>query len=151
MSGDERRAPEQPGPSDFRDPLTARELKRAAVWLGLGVVIALTWLLAQPLLLIVGGLVFASMLDGGTRLLGRILPIPRGFRLAIVCLATLAFLAWTIYFAGASIGARSGAGSPAVSSPASSRVPERFSRPPITSTNDGQNPVSQLKSLLQLA
>ena len=106
MSGDERRAPEQPGPSDFRDPLTARELKRAAVWLGLGVVIALTWLLAQPLLLIVGGLVFASMLDGGTRLLGRILPIPRGFRLAIVCLATLAFLAWTIYFAGASIGAQ---------------------------------------------
>lgn len=99
-------APEQPGPSDFRDPTTARELKRAAVWLGLGVAIILVWFLAQPLLLIVAGLVFASMLDGGTRLLGRVLPIGRGWRLAIVCLATMSFLVWTVYFAGASIAAQ---------------------------------------------
>jgi predicted PurR-regulated permease PerM len=97
---------EAPGPSDFRDPLTTRELQRAAVWLGLAVAIVLVWFLAQPLLLIVGGLVFAAMLDGGARLLGRILPIGRGFRLAIVCVATLAFLAWTVYFAGSSIGAQ---------------------------------------------
>ncbi|WP_380872591.1 AI-2E family transporter [Sphingomonas sp. DBB INV C78] len=106
MSETEGRAPEQPGPSDFRDPMTARELKRAAVWLGLGVAIVLVWFLAQPLLLIVGGLVFASMLDGGTRLLGRILPIGRGWRLTIVCLATLGFLVWTGYFAGATIAAQ---------------------------------------------
>ncbi|ARS27771.1 AI-2E family transporter [Sphingomonas sp. KC8] len=106
MIAPEGRKPEQPGPSDFRDPMTARELKRAAVWLGLAVAIALMWLLAQPLLLIIGGLVFASMLDGGTRLLGRVLPIARGWRLAIVCLAALAFLVWTFYFAGASIAAQ---------------------------------------------
>src|SRR5690606_30071793 len=105
---DEARAPEQPGPSDFRDPITTRELKRAAVWLGLAAGIVLAWYLIQTLLLIAGGLVIASMLDGGARLLGRVLPIRRGWRLAIVCLAVTAFLLWTFYFAGASIGAQFG-------------------------------------------
>jgi predicted PurR-regulated permease PerM len=94
---------EQPGPSDSRSETTSYELHRAAVWLGLAVSIALLWMLVQPLLLIVGGLVFASMLDGGTRLLGRILPIARGWRLMIVCLAVVAFFAWTFYFAGSQI------------------------------------------------
>jgi predicted PurR-regulated permease PerM len=101
-----RRAPEAPGPSDFRDPLTIREFKRAAVWLGLAVAIVLVWFLAQPLLLIMGGLVFASMLDGGTRLLGRVLPIGRGWRLAIICILAGAFLGWTLYFAGSTIAAQ---------------------------------------------
>ena len=39
--------------------------------------------LAQPLLLIVGGAIFAVFLDGGARLLGRYLPIPRGWRLLL--------------------------------------------------------------------
>ena len=56
--------------------------------------------LAQPLLLIIAGIVFASMLDGGTRLLGRVLPIGRGWRLAIVTLAGVGFIVWTFYFAG---------------------------------------------------
>lgn len=103
MSEAEARKPEQPGPSDFRDPMTARELRKASIWLGLAVAIVLVWFLAQPLLLILAGLVFASMLDGGTRLLGRVLPIGRGWRLAIVCVCALAFLIWTFYFAGASI------------------------------------------------
>jgi predicted PurR-regulated permease PerM len=103
MSDAAERKPEQPGPSDFHDAITGRELKRAAVWLGLAVAILLFWFLAQPLLLIFGGLVFAAMLDGGTRLLGRVLPIGRGWRLTIVCLATVAFLAWTIWFAGTTI------------------------------------------------
>lgn len=99
----ERRPPEEPGPADFSNPLTRHEMRRAAVWIALGVGVILLWWLAQPLLLIVGGLVFASMLDGGTRLLGRVLPIKRGFRLAIVCLAALAFLLWTFYFAGSQL------------------------------------------------
>src|SRR3546814_17215249 len=45
----------------------------------------------------------ASMLDGGTRLLGRVLPIARGWRLLIVCLAIIAFMAWTVMFAGSQI------------------------------------------------
>jgi predicted PurR-regulated permease PerM len=96
---------EAPGPSDFSDPLIRREFAKAAVWLGLAVAIALTALLAQPLLLIIGGLVFATMLDGGTRLLGRVLPIGRAGRLAIVCVLAVLFLLWTIFLAGSQFAA----------------------------------------------
>jgi predicted PurR-regulated permease PerM len=94
---------EEPGPSDYHDPLIRRELARAAVWMGLAVAIALAVVLAQPLLLIIGGLVFAAILDGGTRLLGRVLPIARAWRLAIICLLALGFLVWTAYFAGSQL------------------------------------------------
>ncbi|WP_293967602.1 AI-2E family transporter [Sphingomonas sp.] len=94
---------EAPGPADFSDPLTTRELKRAAVWIGMATAVVALWFLAQPMLLIVGGIVFAAILDGGTRLLGRILPIGRGWRLLIVTLAGFAFIVWTAIFAGATI------------------------------------------------
>ncbi len=91
---------EEFGPTDFFDPIIRTELKRASVWLGLALAIGLIAWLAQPILLIIGGMVFAAMLDGGARLLGRILPIPRGFRLAIVMLAAVAFLYWTAALTG---------------------------------------------------
>jgi predicted PurR-regulated permease PerM len=91
---------EQPGPAEMRDPFIREELKRASVWFGLALLIAAVIFLAQPLLLIFAGIVLASMLDGGTRLLGRVLPIGRGWRLAIVTLAAVAFIVWTFYFAG---------------------------------------------------
>ena len=94
---------EQPGPTEMRDPLVREELKRASVWLGLTLAVLGIAFLAQPLLLIVGGLVFASMLDGGTRLLGRVLPIGRGWRLALVAVAALAFVAGTVALAGLQI------------------------------------------------
>ncbi|HEX9965568.1 MAG TPA: AI-2E family transporter [Allosphingosinicella sp.] len=84
----------------MRDPLIRHELKRASVWFGLALAIAAVIFLAQPLLLIFAGIVLASMLDGGTRLLGRVLPIGRGWRLAIVTVAAVAFIAWVFYFAG---------------------------------------------------
>ena len=56
---------ERPGPAEFRDPMIRDELRRAAVWIGLALVIAGVIVLAQPLLLIIGGLVFAVILDGG--------------------------------------------------------------------------------------
>ena len=62
--------------------------------------------LAQPLLLIVGGAIFAVFLDGGTRLLGRILPVPRGWRLLLTLLLGFGFLAWVFYFAGTTIAAQ---------------------------------------------
>ncbi len=96
---------ESPGPSDYYDPLIRRELAKAAVWLGLALAIILAALLAQPLLLIIGGLVFATMLDGGTRLLGRVLPIARGWRLAIVCILAVLFIVWTIFLAGSQFAA----------------------------------------------
>ncbi len=91
---------ETPGPNEMRNPLVRQELQRASVWIGLIVAVALVWLLAQPLLLIVAAIVFATMLDGGTRLLGRVLPIGRGWRLAIILLAMVGFLGWVVVYAG---------------------------------------------------
>ena len=82
------------------------ELRRAAVWIGLALVIAGVIVLAQPLLLIIGGLVFSVILDGGTRLLGRVLPIGRGWRLAIVALAGFGFIGWVFWFAGTTLAAQ---------------------------------------------
>jgi predicted PurR-regulated permease PerM len=94
---------EQVGPTEVRDPLVRQELKKASVWFGLGLIILGLIFLAQPLLLIFAGIVLASMLDGGARLLGRFLPIRRGFRLAVVTLLAVAFVAWTFYYAGATL------------------------------------------------
>jgi len=93
----------EPGPNELRDPMTRAELKRASVWFGLAIAVALVVLLIQPLLIIFGGLVFASMLDGGVRLLGRVLPIPRGLRLLIVVLLVLGFILGTFYLTGVQI------------------------------------------------
>ncbi|RYD98595.1 MAG: AI-2E family transporter [Sphingomonadales bacterium] len=94
---------QEPGPNEMRDPATRAELKRASVWFGLGIAVALIVLLVQPLLIIFGGLVFASMLDGGVRLLGRVLPIPRGLRLMIVVVLVIAFIAGVFYLTGVQI------------------------------------------------
>jgi len=99
------REPEQAGPIEFRDPVIRQELKRASVWIGLALVVAGVIVLAQPLLLIFAGIVLAAMLDGGARLLGRVLPIGRGWRLAIVTLAGIGFVVWTFYFAGTELAA----------------------------------------------
>ena len=100
MGEDQTAHIEEAGPTELRDPLVRTELKRAAVWIGMVLAVLAVIVLAQPLLLILGGLVFASMLDGGTRLLGRVLPIGRGWRLAIVTLAAVAFIVGTVWLAG---------------------------------------------------
>ena len=99
------RAPrEAPGPSDFTDAATSREFHRAAIWIGMVVAVALTWLLAQPLLLIIGGVVFGALLDGGVRLLGKAFPrLKRGIRLAIVALFAIGFLVGFFYLAGSQL------------------------------------------------
>ena len=97
---------ERPGPAEFRDPLVRRELQKAAVWFGLALLIVGVIVLAQPLLLIVGGMIFAVFLDGGARLLGRVLPIRRGLRLLLVLILGFGFLAWVIWFAGTTIAAQ---------------------------------------------
>jgi predicted PurR-regulated permease PerM len=97
---------ERPGPAEFRDPLIRRELGRALVWFGVALLIAGVIVLAQPLLLIVGGMIFAVILDGGTRLLGRYLPIGRGWRLALVIFLGLGFITWVFYYAGTTFAAQ---------------------------------------------
>jgi predicted PurR-regulated permease PerM len=97
---------EEVGPTELYDPLIRTEIKRAAVWIGMAtLVVALVWL-AQPILLIIGGLVLAAMFDGGARVLGRVLPIPRGFRLTIVVLAVFGFIYWTFVFTGSELAAQ---------------------------------------------
>ena len=89
--------------------LIRQELKKASVWFALGLAVLGVIFLAQPLLLIFGGIVVAAIFDGGTRLLGRVLPIGRGWRLLIVVLAGFAFLAGTIWLAGVQLTAQAAA------------------------------------------
>lgn len=97
---------ERPGPAEFRDPLVLRELQKAAVWFGMALAIVGVIVVAQPLLLIVGGMIFAVFLDGGTRLLGRYLPIPRPWRLLLTILLGFGFIGWVFWLAGTTIGAQ---------------------------------------------
>jgi predicted PurR-regulated permease PerM len=94
---------ERPGPAEFRDPLVRREMQKASVWFGMAVAIIGVIYLGQPLLLIVGGAIFAVFLDGGVRMLGRFLPIARGWRLLMVLMLGFGFLAWVFWFAGTMI------------------------------------------------
>ncbi|WP_203311401.1 MULTISPECIES: AI-2E family transporter [Sphingomonas] len=94
---------QEPSPNELRDPFIRRELKRASVWFGMAGAIALTVLLIQPLLIILAGIVFAALLDGGVRLLGKVLPIGRGWRLLIVVLLVVAFLLGTFYLTGVQV------------------------------------------------
>ena len=100
--------PESPGPADLSSRTVREEARKAAVWLGMALAIVGVIMLAQPILLIVGGMMFAVILDGGTRLLGRVLPIARGWRLAIVTLAGFGFIAWVFYFAGTTLAEQAG-------------------------------------------
>ena len=97
---------ERPGPAEFRDPFVRREMQKAAVWLGMALAIVGIIVLAQPLLLIVGGAIFAVFLDGGARLIGRWLPIPRPYRLLLTILLGFGFLGWVFWFAGTTIAAQ---------------------------------------------
>ncbi len=97
---------ERPGPVEFRDPIIRTELKRAAVWVTVVLLAVGIVTLAQPLMLIVGGLVFSVILDGETRLLGRVIPVRRGVRLLIVILASLSFFIWVGWYAGTTLAAQ---------------------------------------------
>jgi predicted PurR-regulated permease PerM len=99
---------ERPGPAEFRDPLVRRELQRAAVWIGAALLVAGVIFLAQPLLLILGGLIFGVVLDGGARALRRVLPIARGWRLALTIILGLGFIGWVFYYAGTTFAAQAG-------------------------------------------
>ena len=94
---------QEPAPNELRDPFVRQELKRATIWLGLASAIALAAILIQPLLIIFAAIVFAALLDGGVKLLGKVLPIGRGWRLLIVVIAVSAFLIGTFYFTGVQV------------------------------------------------
>lgn len=59
---------------------------------------------AQVLLVFFAGVLFGMLLDGGTRLLGRFLPLPRGARLALLWLLLLVLLVGGGWWLGPKIG-----------------------------------------------
>ena len=90
-------------PNELRDPIVREELKKVRVWFGAGLLLVLVILLVQPLLVIAAGLVLGVLFDGGVRLLGRVLPIGRGWRLLIVVAGAVLFLVGTFYLMGVGI------------------------------------------------
>lgn len=106
MSGDVPSEGENVGASPTRIESTRLrfEAARAFVWASTFGLVVLSVYIAQSLLVIFGALVFGAMIDGGARLLGRVLKIGRGWRVALVLLSTLAFLVWLALFAGTEIG-----------------------------------------------
>lgn len=103
MAGDEIKVTREPGPNEMRDPVVRAELTKASVWFALAAGLALLVLLIQPLLLIFAGLVVASMLEGGTRLIRKVVPIPRGIALLIVVLLVIGFIGGVFYLTGVEI------------------------------------------------
>ncbi|GGZ11808.1 AI-2E family transporter [Novosphingobium colocasiae] len=91
------------GPTDFVDPLVRHESRKAFVWIGTAALFALAVFLAQSLLVVFGGVVFAALIDGGARMIGRVLPVRRSWRVMLVLLAAMLFLLWMSRFAGSQI------------------------------------------------
>lgn len=124
---DEEPPQKKAGPTDISDPILRFEAKRAMIWLGIAALIVLVAILARPLLIIFGGLVFGAMIDGGARLLERVLPIPRAWRVTIVLLLIAIFFAWTALFAGNQI-AQQAAELPAIIQAQAIRILELLER-----------------------
>ena len=95
--------PQDAGPTDISDPLVRHEARKAFVWLGMAALIVLAVLLAQSFLVIFGGVVFAALIDGGARVVAKVVPLRRGWCVGIVLLAALAFVLWLGRFAGSEI------------------------------------------------
>ena len=105
MSNDQNEVGAKVGtsPTRIESPKLRYEASKALVW---GLVIGLIVLpvhLSQTLLVIFGALVFAAIIDGGSRLIAKYLPIGRNWRIGIVLLLAVAFLIWLGYFAGSQI------------------------------------------------
>ncbi|MCB2084493.1 MAG: AI-2E family transporter [Sphingomonadaceae bacterium] len=90
-------------PSRITNPELRFEAQRAFVWAAVIGAIVLAIYISQSLLVIFGAMVFASMIDGGARLLGRVLPLGRTWLVMIVLLATALFFYWLVIFAGSQI------------------------------------------------
>ncbi len=92
--------PQTTSPTGISDPRLRFEARKALIWVAIVALIGIAIYVAQALLVIFGGLVFAAIIDGGARLLHRVLPVGRGWRVAIVLLLALVFIGWVLNFAG---------------------------------------------------
>ena len=103
VEDDEAGGPIGSSPTHISSPELRYEAKRAIIWVAIIGLALIAVYVSQSLLVIFGAMVFAAMLDGGARLIGRFLPIGRGFRLVLVLLLAVAFFTWLSYFAGSQI------------------------------------------------
>ena len=103
VADDDADKPIGSNPTHISSPELRYEAKRAALWVAIFGLAFLAVYVSQSLLVIFGAMVFAAMLDGGARLLGRILPIGRNLRLVLVLLLAVAFFGWLFQFAGSQI------------------------------------------------
>lgn len=95
--------PQSASPTRISDPQLRFEARRALIWVSIVLLVGVAIYMAQALLVVFGGLVLAAIIDGGARLLGRVLPIGRGKRVGIVLLLGAAFIVWVFIFAGTSL------------------------------------------------
>lgn len=96
-------------PIELQSPRARSALSDAAIWLGLAAALWLAWRLAEPILVIVAGLIFAAGLQGGAEGLKRFMPgAGHGLRLTIVVLLFFAVFAGFLAFAGVQIAAEFG-------------------------------------------
>ncbi|ANU07405.1 AI-2E family transporter [Paraurantiacibacter namhicola] len=90
-------------PTYIESPKLRFEAQRALIWVAVVGIAMLAVYISQSLLVIFGALVFAAMIDGGARLLERVLPVGRMIRIIIVLALTTAFFIWLSLFAGSQI------------------------------------------------
>lgn len=90
-------------PTRITNPELRLEFGRALVWVSVVSLALLAVYISQALLVIFGAMVFAALIDGGARLVGKVVPIGRSWRIAIVLLGALAFVYWLVQFAGSQI------------------------------------------------
>ena len=90
-------------PSRIASPELRFEAQRAFVWTSVIGVVILAVYISQSLLVIFGAMVAATIIDGGARLLGRVIPLPRTWLVAIVLFIGGGFFYWLAGYAGTQI------------------------------------------------
>lgn len=90
-------------PTHIANPELRHEANRALVWVLVVGLALLAIYISQSLLVIFGAMVFAAILDGGTRLLGRFLPWNRNLRLTLVLIVATGLLVWLAQFTGSQV------------------------------------------------
>lgn len=96
-------ASEPKSPIEPRTERAKSSFQGAFIWIGTAALFWLGWQLAQALLLVFAGLIFAAGLQSGTEALGRLIKLPHGLRLAIVVVAVLGGLFGFLAFAGVTL------------------------------------------------
>jgi predicted PurR-regulated permease PerM len=97
---------EPKSPIEPRSERARSSFESAFIWIGTAALFWLAWQLAEALLLVFAGLIFAAGLRSGTEALGRLLKLPHGLRLTIIVVLVLGGLFGFLAFAGVTLAAQ---------------------------------------------